>query len=227
ERRRADMDVVASTLARRLDPHQLADDVASAVKRKLASRGERIRMALYDSVKENPLPWLLVGGGLGWLVVRGRTTKGSHETALQLRSDYDPPGAEGYRYGVSGRYSEPSGLEGNDEGIVERAKEKASALTHKVGDATSHAREKVAETLSEATDTTKEKIRSAVDSTREKASDAMDTMNEKVGEMREQVMSKGSQWLDESPLLLCGVALGVGILAALAVPTTPVEDRLT
>jgi ElaB/YqjD/DUF883 family membrane-anchored ribosome-binding protein len=221
ERRRADMDVLASTLAQRLDPHQLADEVATAVKRKLASRGERIRTALADSVKENPVPWLLVGGGLGWLIVRARSSRGSEETALQLRSDYDVPGYDRDRYdsGSSGLYSEPGGAA--DEGIVERGREKASELGHKMGEATSRAKDKVAE----ATSSVKESVAEATDRAKEKLADATHETGAKVRSAMATTRRKTSDMVDDRPLLFGGVALAVGTLLGMSIPTSSVEDR--
>jgi len=250
ERRRADMDQAANALAARLDPHQLANEVATAVKRKLASRGERIRMAVFDSVKANPMPWLLVGGGLGWLIVRGRQGNDrSSETALALRSDFDDVrellGARAQSADGHG-YSEP-GSTGVETGMLDAAREKV----HAVAEATSHAKDKVAEAtdtakeklvqakdtakekLVQVKDDTKEKLHTAVESTRDKVSETKDRMSDavsragdKVGEVRQQVMTKASRSMDSNPLILGAVALGVGALVGLAIPTTPVEDEL-
>jgi hypothetical protein len=219
ERRRADMDQAANALAARLNPHQLADEVATAVKRKLASRGERVRMAIFDSVKENPLPWLLVGGGLGWLVVRARQGHDrSDETALALRSDFDD-----VRELLDARAAD----------ATSRAKDKVADATDTVKEKLAEATDTAKEKLVQATDNTKEKLHAAVETTREKASETKERMSEamsragdKVGEVRQQVMARASQSMDSNPLILGAVVLGVGALVGMAIPTTPVEDGL-
>ena len=122
ELRRAEMEVLATCLRDKLSPHAIADEV----KRGLQSRGTRVASSLATSVRDNPKPWLVIAGGLAWLIKETRDRSNRDASLGFGTSTYGPVygptygssmGASGRSVGLSSSglgsptpYAEPAGF---------------------------------------------------------------------------------------------------------------------
>lgn len=246
EARRAEMDVLATCLRQRLSPEEIAHEV----KRSLRSRTLRAGSAFVSSVRENPMPWLVMAGGLAWLIQQSREQSRSDELMLGYYGGATY-GSLGYGSSV-GPYSEPGGVSSgtygagttlsdpHEHGVADTAREKVSAARERSSEAFEHGREKVAH----AKDTLVDKAAHARDVVADKAAHAREAVSESTTRTRERLGEAGHRTAEqtrllsrrarrqaataanESPLLLALGLLGVGALIGLAIPTSRREDEL-
>jgi ElaB/YqjD/DUF883 family membrane-anchored ribosome-binding protein len=220
------------TLSHRLSPGELLDQVLGMAR----EHGGEFSRNLGSQVKNNPVPLLITGIGMSWLMMasnnrnydgRGQRrtyapgytdgystypyTEGVYERSNN--SDYESSMSNSSGYESSMNNSDYENSMSNDEGgpnVMDKAKEKIE----RVGDKVEHLKS----------------------SAREKMSRASETVHENVGSMRQnarhvQQNMRSTQecvtdFLREQPVLAAslGVALGAAIGALL--PATEVEDRI-
>ncbi|HET7620783.1 MAG TPA: DUF3618 domain-containing protein [Gemmatimonadaceae bacterium] len=154
-----------------------------------------------DVIRENPIPAVMVGIGLGWLAYnasqrgsRGDSRSGRANSGRSFRSGY---GYGGSAYGA-GRYGRDNYSSENvgEESTVDRVRDEASELSDK-------AQQKASE-----------------------LADRAQGMAENVAdETRHQARRLEDQFYD-NPLAMGAAALTLGMAAGLAIPETQKEDEL-
>lgn len=219
EQTRADMDDKVQALGERVSPGMIIDQVWDRVKsgEAAASFGE--------VVKEHPLPSLLMGLGLGWLVYE----RSSMSDGAKLRRKYGDigPGTYAPAEGRVGPYTgEQLGFTDPDAGFGEKAREllsgermqeargRASELTHR-------ALEGVGDVSHRAQDTASELTHRA----REKASELTHRARDTASELSQRGRDAMSRTYHEQPLALGAVTLGLGLASGLMMPSTRFEDE--
>lgn len=188
-------------------PRQLAD---RAVHFATDSGAPEMVRSMGRTVRDHPLPFLLVGAGLGWLV------------ASRLRSRSDT--AED----VAGRSLQDSNASYPDVRLGTRSSGAAAPeidgedAEERLYEAGEHAGEKLTETVIQA----REKLGEARDSAARVASDVADRSGEWAGAARRGARRGWSYATDEQPLILLGVGLAAGTALGLALPRSRGEDKL-
>lgn len=192
---------------------------------------------LWNTVKRNPLPTLMVGGGMTWLIA-GSASSGDDDHHSRYEADVERR---------QPRYVERRQVDGVDEtgtygmGFIDRRRvftaedensqsqsDEADDLKAKVGRKAEEARSKAAH---------------AGDQIREKAFHAGEQVKQKAQQMgseaagygrqaKHRVVNQGrtakkgvSSFLESNPLAVAGIALGAGAIVGAAIPTSRYEDE--
>jgi ElaB/YqjD/DUF883 family membrane-anchored ribosome-binding protein len=222
------MDETIDELGNRFQGRHLIDEVVGFFRRG-DSDGEvgewrekitRSANAVADSVKAHPVPLLMIGAGIAWLVYENRSSvrRSSWDDARGFDamsedyspSDYEsyvPPGSEG-TYAAGEATEDFEGAEG--ESVASKAREKLSA-------AGSRAREKMSDL--------KERGREQLGAARERVADlghrAQERGREIYGKTRERVVTTA----DQHPLEVGIGLLALGVIAGMAIPTPEAVTR--
>jgi ElaB/YqjD/DUF883 family membrane-anchored ribosome-binding protein len=154
---------------------------------------------LMGTIRQNPLPAALTGIGLGWLLMSARKGGSSGQTSYQDRAYGYPPSYEQQRGSTGGGTS--------------------------AGQAVGRARDRVGESATQAQDRATQAASQAQDRANQVASRAQ----ERVGQLGNQARraSGGFQrMLQENPLAMGALGVGVGAAVGLAVPQTSQEHEV-
>lgn len=180
--------------------------------------------ALYDTIKSNPIPTMLVGGGLAWLIASGisREEETSETGFVERRKKIGTD--ETGTYGL---------------GFIDRRRSAAS-------DAAGRAGEKAAKKAGWA----KNRIRSKAAEASSKAARWSSQMRARASQTGEQVKHKSQEWgssaveysrraqesiarggrgmarsVESSPLLMAGLAMAAGAVLGMIIPESYYEDE--
>jgi ElaB/YqjD/DUF883 family membrane-anchored ribosome-binding protein len=209
------------------------DATIGRVENMIDNAGNRIketRHGIMDTIRENPIPAALVGIGLGWMFMNGRSQpapmrysgRGSIRGEQvyyegQRRYSGTPVNYEGqYRAtGSAPYYDDRRGYGGE---IAERGQ-------HAAGEAYN----RISETAQDAAD----RARDTADRARETAGEYVDRAQERVSEWADQAQYQAhrledrfQRTLQDNPLAIGAVALAVGAAVGLAIPQTERENEL-
>ncbi len=141
ENTRARLTGTLEELRDRASPGQVFEQVLDYAR---DSGGADFVRNLGQAVRDNPLPILLIGAGVGWLMFsanRPRSSGSQYRRALPAPA-YD--GEAGY-YGASGPYAETDGsyAEAGGPSMTERASSMAGEAKDRIGEATSGLRDSI------------------------------------------------------------------------------------
>jgi ElaB/YqjD/DUF883 family membrane-anchored ribosome-binding protein len=221
----------------RASPGQLFEQVLDYAKQ---SGGADFARNLGVSVRDNPMPLLLIGAGIGWLMLSDRReggTAGAGAGAEHGPRALPAPGGSARPAGGVRVYS-PSDADGPS--VVQRASEALEGAGSRVGDAASGlgdsvsgAADRVGEAATSAYRATVDAAGSAAESIGSGASAAAQRVAEAGHGARDQLgqLSDGARqglgWLvREQPLVLGAIGLAVGAAVGALLPGTETEDRL-
>lgn len=229
ERTRADMDETVQQIGYKLSPGQIVDQVWDRMRTGDAAG------SMMEVVKQHPMPSLLMGLGLGWLVYE-KTGMSEGEKLRRKYGDDIGPGTYAPAEGRVGPYrGEELGYGTDDGGVGERlhgaldsARETASGAADKVGDAAASVKSGV----SSAASSVRDGLRSVAEKTGERAHhlrERADEVRGRAGERASELSSRARQGVthayDEQPLALGAVAFGLGLASGLVAPSTRFEDE--
>lgn len=188
-----------------------AEEIMANVSETVSDVTERAGTAVKDTsssvaryIRENPVPFTLVGVGLGMLALHGRRRE-SRPYGFE-RSRVSTPEAS-----FADRARQTAGGLGNT--VREAAgdvADRARATAQRTSSAASSATAGLREAVSSAADTTRQQLSSATDQARQGARVASDWF---------------SSTLHENPLALGVAALAAGALFGLSLPTTRIEGE--
>lgn len=240
ERTRADMDQTVEQIGYRLSPGQIVDQMWDRVRAGDAAH------SVMDVVRDHPVPSMLMGLGLSWLMYEKTSTSDGE----RLRRKYGDigPGTYAPAEGRVGPYrgedfdfqtDDGSGVADRARSAVSSVRDGASTAAHAVGDAASSARESVSDAASsvrESVSGARERMGGKVDDLRTRAGEARGRAGERLGQARARASERASdlshrardtasRTYDEQPLALGALAFGLGLASGLAVPSTAFEDR--
>jgi hypothetical protein len=217
EASRAELDQTVEALKEKMTPTALFDDFKGSMK----GAGNQMLSNLADKASTNPMPLLVIGAGLAWLMM------GSNSKPSYGRSGYR--GGEGY----SGRYpSDAYGAYDDDDsgrsGLKQKVSDAASAAGDKVHDVAGAASDKVHGLASSARDAASSARSSAADAARS----AKDKLQSAAGSARDTAYNVGQQAQDtfydtlhREPLIIGALGLAVGAAIGVSLPSTSIEDE--
>jgi ElaB/YqjD/DUF883 family membrane-anchored ribosome-binding protein len=193
------MGETVDAIQERISPENLKEEAKDRVKEATVGRAQEAGSGIVETIRANPLPAALTGIGLGWLLVSARRSAS---------------GQSSYRdrvYGYPPRY-EDQGVSGSSAGQAlgqarDSVGESASRAQDKMGDAASEAQGRAGEVASRAQD----RVSNLADQARYQARRA----------------SGGFQrMLQENPLSVGALAVGVGAAVGLAIPESSKEHEV-
>jgi len=200
---RASIDTTVGELGERLRPSQLADDARSYVRETARRSASNAWSSVSSTVRDNAVPFALVGGGLAWYMA-ARRGNGSHRG---FASGYD----EGYRAASGHRVGAGTDWQGSEQG-----------LTSSVGAAVQGAKERAGEIASHAAERAREATGQIYERGAELGSRAQQQVQRQVYRARWQLDLMRA----ERPLVLGVAALALGAIAGAGLPSTRREDEL-
>jgi ElaB/YqjD/DUF883 family membrane-anchored ribosome-binding protein len=221
EATRAGLTDTLGTLRERASPNQLFEQALDYAR---SSGGMELLRNLGQAVRDNPLPLVLIGAGVGWLMFSG----GSRAST---------PAGSGARFRADSGPDERHGAEGIGASSLA---EGASAVGDRLGEAANDLRDSVTGAVRQTAETAGTTYRSvtdaagsAADSVRAAASSAMDRISgdgqgtgEQLGSFN-QGAQQGLGWLvREQPLVLGAIGVALGAAVGALLPGTETENRL-
>jgi hypothetical protein len=222
---RGRMDNTIDQLEGRLHGRHLLDEIVGFFRRgdddgqmgEWKQKISRSAGTVVDSVKAHPLPLILIGAGVGWLIYKNRSSSRERSDEFgdvdYTREDYLSGGYEGYGSASSGFEAGETSVEAGSESLGD----KASSFASQAKDKLSQAREKV----SDLTEASLEKLESAKDRATQLGQQAQQRGRELYGRTRERVVTTA----DQHPLELGIGFLALGVLAGMAMPTPETVSR--
>lgn len=233
------MDNTMDALGDRLQPRHLLDELLgylrgnsndgesrmTLMRDKFARSCDTAMHSVVDTVKSNPLPALVIGAGVAWMIYSTRRESSG-------RYDFEDYSAEdtSRRYDPDTHYDRP--LEyptGSGEGEWSaEASSKFGQMKEKLGEKASSATEQVKEKFSHAGEAAREKMGAA----REKMSELRERAGEATAHLRESTRDAYSRsrerivsTANHHPLEVGLVALAAGLMAGLAMRTPDAVNR--
>lgn len=231
DRTRAEMDETFDALDSKLTPGQLALEAWGLLKGGSGAGANRLMRV----AKQHPLPSLVIGAGVGWLLLessrgdeRGRGYDNRSRT--RLRGDYAYAGDD---YTTGGAYDRAYGQEYASEGYESEGYDfeggedrgRMATATHAVKDAAGSVKDTVAGAAHKAGDLAGqagEKVGDVAGSVREGASH----LGEQTRQRARQARTGLWQLLEERPLSVGAATLALGVIAGLSIPSTRRENEL-
>jgi hypothetical protein len=211
ETTRVDMGATIDEIGHRLQPQTIADEARVKIREATVGKVEKIvddagqtatqtGNTLVQTIRENPVPAALAGLGIGWLAMRMRSSSGS--TGTSNGNGYNRRYASyGYSQPYGGSYGQGNG---GPADAVRGAADQAASRAQEVGADMQY-----------------------------KAQDALGSVQQGARDVQYQAQNAmtDAQWqldrtLNENPLALGALALGVGAAVALAIPATQKEREL-
>lgn len=230
------MDETIDALGERMKPRHLLDEVLGYFRRsdtnmntrlsnmrdKLSHGAETATHAVVDTVKNNPMPLLLIGAGVAWMIYNNRRSS----TESMSAEDYDYTAGDTTSYDPDAHIDRPleypattsaSGI--SEAGWSEESSSKLGRMKESIGGAAQSAKEK----LSHAGEAAREKLSAA----RQRASELGSRVRERTGEMYSRTRDRVVTTADERPIEVGLVCLAAGVAVGLALPTPqPINRRL-
>ncbi len=234
---RAELDETISAISSKLDPSNLVDEAkemfTSSARDAGASMMDQIKdSSVLDTIKDNPIPAMAVGLSVAWFLSKVGESESDRYRSERYRATGDPYYAPRGRYGRGyADYESPyadrsfnnggsrmaSSGSGDDESIVDKAKDAASGAVDAVKDTASDLGDKASHLAGRATDAVGNAPGAAGDHARG------------AGRQLQRYERKAESWLDrqmqQNPLAVGAVALAAGALVGLSVPETDAENR--
>lgn len=243
ENTRARLTGTLDQLKDRAQPGQLFEQALDYAKQ---SGGADLARNLGQQMRDNPLPLLLIGAGIGWLMLGGSNNNRRTDTrdngagyvpAATMSKDgawpEDDRGADNTRSvaGTSIPVSSTTGRSTAGQSVGGRAT--ASAAAGSAGEAAGSLRDSIAgavESAGQVLGNAYDRVSDAAGSTADSASDAARQARERASHLSQdarQGMRSGVGWLvSEQPLVLGALGLAVGAAIGALLPGTEAEDRL-
>ena len=232
---RARIDERLETLSNRLSPGELLDQILGMAR----EHGGEFTRNLGSQVKNNPVPLLITGIGMSWLMMASNTPR--YQAAAQRRAygtGYDHSGKSSPRY--TDGFSEYPYTEGSSYGDdYEKSMNNDRARSYSYNGTESHDRDDepdVMDKAKEAMGRVGEKVEHLKGAARDRMERASERAHQGAGAMRHNMQSAQqnmrtaqecmTDFLYDQPVLAAslGVALGAAIGAML--PATEVESRV-
>ena len=214
EETRADMSGTIDQIGHRLNPQTIAEQAREQVREATVGRVERLvedagqtaqqtSSSIVETIRQNPVPAALAALGIGWLIVRGREAGAGNGGSR--RHDWR---AGDYRYA-----SPPYGY---------RAYEPDYRSGGGMGDRLSEAGDE----LRQRTDDLGQQAQRTADDVAERSQQALSQAQWQAEQAAGQAQRQLDRTLQQNPLALGALAVGVGAAVGLAIPETRKEREL-
>jgi len=221
ETARSQIVTALSELRERMTPGRIVDETFDFARDGRA--GQFVRN-LGRQAGDNPLPVVLIGAGLAWLMMGRGMRESSGALAGRSRSMVSTAGAE-----AAGAVSDASHRAAQAGG---QAKEMASDMTSGIASNVDTARRTVrdwgdragaaASDLAERTSAAKFSAGQAASSVADKAADFYN----RTGQSTRDAAGGLASFVKEQPIVLAGIGVVIGALLGAAFPATAMEDRM-
>jgi ElaB/YqjD/DUF883 family membrane-anchored ribosome-binding protein len=209
-------------IGERFNPTRLKEELKSDIRDATIGKVENMaqqtaemvsdaQRSLMQSIRENPVPVVMVGIGLGWMILNasrkhtGSNSQYDDHQRRGSRSVYDDEQSASW----STMYDDERGRDyrRQESGSLDRAKNKAS----------------------EVADSVKEKTSRIADKAQRKASEVGERAEEMAGRVADETRMQTrrvEQAFQDNPLVIGAAALALGLAAGLAIPSTEKESEL-
>lgn len=234
------MDDTIDALGSRLQPRHLLDEVLgffrrheseateklSHVRESISHSSEAAMNTVVDTVKKNPVPLLLIGAGVAWMVYSNRQSRSMDYSDY----DYDQGRRDDFRYDPDAHIDRPLDYPNTiGTGISEAGwSEEAQQDSSKFGEM----KEGVSQKFSQARDTARQKMgelrhsaQDKMEAARQRAGEISSRVKERTGEVYSRTRERVVTTADQHPLEMGLVCLATGLVAGLLVPTAEVVNR--
>ena len=201
---RGRVDETLDALQAKLSPGQMLDKAL----RYLRENGSDIAENVGHQIKQNPIPFVLTGIGLAWLISTSR--QGSS-------FNHDATGAIGRR--VRGRLT--ATLDHAGESLGEMS-DRGAGTAARIGEATSSAYEHAAGAARD----TYEQAANAAHTAYDRAAGAAHSATRSIQVQTRRLKQNTSRLMEEQPLVVGLVGLAAGALLGALLPSTETEDQL-
>ena len=206
-------------IGERFNPTRLKEELKSDIRDATIGKVENMaqqtadmvsdaQRSLMQSIRENPIPAVMVGLGLGWMILNASNRKKDTGSSSQYddyqrrgsRSTYDE---QQQRAGWNTMYDDQQGRDYDQQqsGTLDRARNKASDVV----------------------DSVKQKTSELADQTQRKASEMGERAEEMASRVADQTRMQTrrvEQAFQDNPLVIGAAALALGLAAGLAIPST-------
>jgi hypothetical protein len=211
EETRAEVSELINEVKARLEPAQVVEEVMDYAREGLKGVMNDFAHTISDSAQRNPIPFLLIGAGLAWVVydqARGNGKRTHHIGPAQphVRGADSMPRPESQRFG--------SAAGGDLATRIDRGLHDASEAAGRARAALSDAAAEAQSRLSSVTDTANAGYRQA----REFVRDAGTTVDRASSNVRD--------FAEAQPLVLGAIGLAIGAALGAAIPLSAEENRL-
>ncbi|MGG5821044.1 DUF3618 domain-containing protein [Falsiroseomonas sp. HW251] len=213
ERSRARLVGTAEELKQRVSPGNVADQAMEWLR---GSGGTQFMSNLGTTLRDNPMPVLLIAGGIAWLAMSGRSD------------------SRGWSDGGSTRWRGAYGGEDMDDGpsLSARAGEVASSVRETAGSAWESAKETVRSATGSVTSAAQDAA-SAVTGAAQRAGEAIGATGRSTGYRAARLGDTADDYgrglmdaFERQPLLFGALGLAVGATLGAIFPPTEAENRL-
>lgn len=209
-------------IGERFNPTRLKEELKSDIRDATIGKVENMaqqtaemvsdaQRSLMQSIRENPVPVVMVGIGLGWMILNasrkhtGSDSQYDDSQRRSSRSTYDDQQSASW----STMYDDEQGrgYDRQQSGTIDRAKHKAS----------------------EVADSVKEKTSRIADRAQRKASEVGGRAEEMAGRVADETRvqtRRVERAFQDNPLVIGAAALAFGLAAGLAIPSTEKESEL-
>ncbi len=228
------MDDTLGALGERLQGRHLVDEVlgflrhnseqSRAIGQKITQTATTTMNSVTDTLKANPVPALLIGAGVGWMIYQNRRASPSNGYDMRFDDEGyplpDDPDAEAFYdrpldYPASGAAPASSFADGGE------STSKIGHAAHQVAEKASQATQHVKQRLGAATEGLRDRSHAVGEHARQLGSRVQERARVTYQRSRERVASTAH----EHPLELGLACLAVGVIAGLALRTPARLDR--
>jgi len=216
QNRRERVGETLNELENRLSPDRWVDNAVGLFK----EHGGEISDGLQRSVKRNPLPVILTGIGIAWMM-------------LGQRDDgYGSRGGSGRRYPAYrqpqyGSQHIPSSIQSDTRNVDDE--DDGEGLMDRVGSVVGDARDSVSRSARDMQSSARQQMSSVRRTSADAAGDLegqLSDYRQLTGERAEEWASDAQRFLQEQPLVAGGMGIALGALLGALLPTSESEQRL-
>lgn len=252
EQTRSAMSETIDAIQERLSPDTLVSQAKDSVREATIGRAEQVVNDASDTVREtgssfmetirqNPVPAAMAAFGIGWLLTHrqsgasGRGWQGNQRgTPGAMYREYEPGyGNYGRSYGRGyyagygqqyesaprfGSWQQSGGLGSTSASVQDRVGDMASQAQDQAGQFVNQAQDQAAQMAGQVQD----QVGQWSDQAQQQMSQWGDQAQQGMGQLRWQL----DRWINENPLAMGAIALGVGAAIGMAIPETPQENQL-
>ena len=221
ERTRSDIEDTVEALRDKMSIGQIVDEASHYLRQ---SGGSEALSNLATQARNNPMPLVMIGIGLAWLMSgRGQPSMGySTGYPRGYSPEYTGNGGSSYR-GVGARVGDTAGSA--KDAVTDTGRKAGEAMAsglHQVGDTASQAYGRVSDTASR----TYGRVSGAATHTYDRVSDTAAHAYDRAARAGGQAQRTVSDLIETEPLILAGLGLAVGAAIGAMIPATEAEERL-
>lgn len=202
DRTRASLGRTVDALERRLSPGELVDQALGMAR----EHGGEFATNLGRSVQNNPMPVILTGVGLAWMMASSNEPRAPKRRSAGYAAYQD--------------WASESGRDGGTDstGRLKSGVSSAKSAVESVGDKASRAKDSLKQSVGSFSDSAS----GAVSDTGER----MRMQGERLRMQGQRLRSSVETLMEEQPLIVGAIGIGIGAALGAAFPSTQAEDRL-